>query len=102
MTILPPFNVLVPCRRRPDDRVRQAIGALLMEVRVEAELTQAGMARIAGHPGTWISRLERGEGNLTVPALLAICAAAGTSLTEFARRLEARLGVSAIDEENGE
>ena len=61
---------------------------LLREVRREAGLRQADLARSLGHPQSFVSKYESGERRLDLLELQQICAALGLSLTEFVRRFE--------------
>lgn len=62
--------------------------SLLRQMRVEAGLRQADLARRLGEPQSFVSRFESGERRLDVLELREICAALGVSLAEFVERLE--------------
>ena len=65
--------------------------SLLREVRIEAGLTQMGLAEHIGRDQTFISKYESGQRRLDVLEVREICQAVGTTLEEFARRLEKAL-----------
>ena len=57
-----------------------AIGTRLKQQRTELGLTQAGLAREAGVSPRFLVQLEKGEGNISVQRLHAVCAVLGLSL----------------------
>jgi len=61
---------------------------LLKQVRSEAGLTQAAMAKKLGQPQSYVSKYESGERRLDVVELKHVCQAAEISLTEFIQKLE--------------
>jgi len=70
---------------------QEALLHLLKEIRIEAELRQVDLAEKLGQPQPFVSRYESGERRLDILELREVCRALGTSLEEFAARLEERL-----------
>jgi transcriptional regulator with XRE-family HTH domain len=62
---------LSPRSFRPDSSLA-SLGEVVKALRAEAGLTQEGLAARAGIDPTYISRIERGERNLTWTALARI------------------------------
>jgi len=62
--------------------------SLLRQMRLDAGLRQADLARRLGEPQSFVSRCESGERRLDVLELREICAALGVSLGDFVERLE--------------
>jgi transcriptional regulator with XRE-family HTH domain len=67
---------------------------LLRQVRLEAGLHQADLAKQLGRPQSFVSKYERGERRLDLLELLAICEVLGISLIDFVRRLEESMNES--------
>lgn len=65
---------------------KQRLAALLREVRVEAGLTQAAVAKRIGQTQSYVSKYEQGEQRLDLLELQAVCNAVGIQITEFVRR----------------
>ena len=70
---------------------RDRLVALLREVRLEAGLTQAGLAARVGKDQAYVSRYESGQRRLDVLEVRELCRAIGISLEKFAKRLEKSL-----------
>jgi transcriptional regulator with XRE-family HTH domain len=68
-----------------------ALQDLLRQVRKQAKLRQEDVATNLGKPQSFVSKYESGERRLDILELREVCAAMGTSLVEFARRLERAL-----------
>ena len=68
-----------------------AVLRLLKSQRKRARLNQAELAQRVGETQSFISKVERGERRLDVIELRAFCAALGTTLPAFVKRLEAEL-----------
>ncbi len=64
---------------------------LLREMRLEAGLTQTGLAARIEKDQTYISKYESGERRLDVLEIREICQAIGITLEEFARKLDKAL-----------
>ncbi len=64
----------------------------LREARVQAGITQEGMATRLDETQSFISKCERGERRLDILELRAWCLALGISLTEFVTRLDRTCG----------
>ena len=62
--------------------------SLLRQMRVQAGLRQADLARRLGEPQSFVSRCESGERRVDILELREICAALGVSLADFVERLE--------------
>ena len=71
---------------------RHTLLGLLKEMRLEAGLRQVDLAEKLHVPQSMISKYEVGERRLDLLELRDICAALGSSLVEFVRELEKRLG----------
>ena len=69
-------------------RDRKVFLRLLRRVRVEARLTQAGLAKILGVTQARVSKYEQGERRIDMLELKTICDAITLPLMEFARRFE--------------
>lgn len=65
---------------------------LLVQVRVEAGVTQVELAARLDEVQPWISRVERGVRRLDLVELLLWCEALGISLSTFVQRYERLLG----------
>lgn len=65
---------------------KQRLTSLLREIRVEAVLTQAAVAKKIGQTQSYVSKYEQGEQRLDLLELEAVCEAVGIPLTEFVRR----------------
>ncbi len=72
--------------------------ALLRQIRLEAGLTQAELARRLGRPQTFVSKYELGERRLDLLQLRQICRAVGLTLGGFVARLEELLRVGGGDD----
>jgi transcriptional regulator with XRE-family HTH domain len=71
---------------------QKKLQALLRQVRMEAGLTQEGVAERLGRPQSFVSKYETGERRLDVLELREVCRVLGVPLGEFVRRLETGLG----------
>ena len=69
-------------------RDRKVFLRLLRICRIEAELTQAQLAKILGVTQARISKYEQGERRIDMLELKMICDAVELPLQEFARRFE--------------
>ena len=65
---------------------KQRLVSLLREIRVEAGLTQAAVAKSIGQTQSYVSKYEQGEQRLDLLELEAVCNAVGISLIDFVRR----------------
>ena len=82
-------------------RQRLVIGALLREIRLQADMRQEDVASAVGQPQSYVSKYETGERSLDVLEVRAVCIAMDTSLSEFAGILEQRLDRQAVAEDPG-
>lgn len=62
--------------------------SLVRQMRVDAGLRQADLAKKLGEPQSFVSRYESGERRLDVLELRQICSVLGVSLSDFIKRLE--------------
>jgi transcriptional regulator with XRE-family HTH domain len=62
--------------------------SLVRQMRVDAGLRQADLAKKLGEPQSFVSRYESGERRLDVLELRQICTVLGFSLADFIKRLE--------------
>ena len=74
------------CAERQRDR--KVFLRLLRRVRIEANLTQAQLAKILGVTQARVSKYEQGERRIDMLDLKAVCDAIKLPLTEFVRRFE--------------
>ncbi len=75
-----------------DSRTDEAcLQALLREMRSEAGLRQADLARRLGQPQSFVSKYESGERRLDILELRDVCRCLDVPLQEFVRRLEENL-----------
>lgn len=66
------------------DKSAKLFGERLRELRVaKTGLSQEAFADVAKFHRTFISRIERGESNITLPNIIRICEALGVTLAEF-------------------
>jgi transcriptional regulator with XRE-family HTH domain len=70
---------------------RSRLVSLLREIRIEAGLTQMGLAERIERDQTFVSKYESGQRRLDVLELREICQSIGLTLEEFVRRLEKAL-----------
>ena len=66
-----------------------ALGAAIRELRAERELTQEAVAQSAGVTVAHLSGIERGRGNPSWGAVVAIAEALDVSMATLAKRWEA-------------
>lgn len=62
------------------------LGALLRQVRLDAELTQLQLAEKIRETQSYVSKYESGEQRLDLIELEIVCKAVGISLTDFVER----------------
>jgi transcriptional regulator with XRE-family HTH domain len=74
--------------RRSQPAERDHFLSLLRQMRLDAGLRQADLARKLRQPQSFVSKYESGERRIDILELREICSALGVSLTEFVRRLE--------------
>jgi transcriptional regulator with XRE-family HTH domain len=75
--------------KKPDSRRQQTrLRALLRQLRIEARLRQADVARRLGEPQSFVSKYESGERRLSFVDVVRVCDALGVPLAEFVRRWE--------------
>jgi transcriptional regulator with XRE-family HTH domain len=67
---------------------RSRMVSLLREIRIEAGLTQVGLAVLIERDQTFVSKYESGQRRLDVLEVREICQAIGINLEEFVKRLE--------------
>lgn len=65
---------------------KSRLAALLRQVRLDANLTQAQLAEKIGQTQSYVSKYENGEQRLDLIELEAVCKAVGISLTGFVER----------------
>jgi transcriptional regulator with XRE-family HTH domain len=70
------------------DAARERFLDLLRQVRTEAGLKQADLAKKLHQPQSFVSKYESGERRLDLLELQQLCSALHLSLTEFVRRFE--------------
>ena len=67
--------------RQKEPETRRAVGRSLREIRIDAGLTIAAVARAVGIHGSYLSRIERGERAGTLRVLIAIATVLGADLS---------------------
>jgi DNA-binding XRE family transcriptional regulator len=84
-------NNLIFClvAKRSYDGERQFLRTLLRQLREEAHLCQADIARELGHPQSFVSNYEAGQRLLDLSELHHICEVVGVPLSELSARFEA-------------
>lgn len=73
------------------ERGKETLLELLKEVRAEAGLKQAELARRLGVAQSFISKYESGERRLDLLEMHEVCHAVGIRLADFAKRLDTAL-----------
>lgn len=63
---------------------------LLREIRIQRGLTQVELSEALELPQSFVSKYETGERRLDMVEVRAVCEALGTTLPQFARRLESK------------
>ncbi|WP_165665391.1 helix-turn-helix domain-containing protein [Metapseudomonas otitidis] len=67
---------------------RALLQEALKQIRLDAQLTQADLAKRLGKPQSYISKYESGERRLDIIEVQEICLAVGETLSNFAKALE--------------
>lgn len=75
---------------------RTLLQEALKQIRLDAQLTQADLAKRLGKPQSYVSKYESGERRLDIIEVQEVCLAIGETLSNFAQALEA----SFVTEEN--
>lgn len=65
---------------------KRRLASLLRDIRLEAGLTQAAVAKSIGQTQSYVSKYEQGEQRLDLIELEAVCKAVGVPLVDFVRR----------------
>lgn len=65
---------------------KHKLSALLRQVRLEADLTQAQLAEKLDQSQSYVSKYENGEQRLDLMELEAVCKATGVRLPDFVER----------------
>ena len=73
---------------------QRKLRAVLRQIRVEAGMKQADLARKLNQSQSFVSKYESGERRLDLLELRDICAAVGLTLAQFVTRLENSLNES--------
>lgn len=69
-------------------REHARVGKLLREIRRQAKLRQADVAKRLGVPQSFVSKYESGERRLEFVEVARICTALGVRFSEFVQRFE--------------
>lgn len=69
-----------------------ALAALMLQLRFEANLTQDQLAKKVGRHFTWVSKIERGTRRLDLVELCEVADALGLDPAEIVRRFRASVG----------
>ena len=70
---------------------RKILRALLKQLRTNAQLTQADLAKKLKQPQSFVSKYESGERRLDILELQSICTVLEISLADFVKKLEDNL-----------
>lgn len=81
-----PYSFLMATRANLAEKKRFL--SLVRQMRLDAGLRQADLARKLGEPQSFVSRYESGDRRLDVLELRQICGVLGVSLADFIKRLE--------------
>jgi transcriptional regulator with XRE-family HTH domain len=68
-----------------------ALTAILRNLRKDAGLTQAGLARLLGHHRTWVSKYETGARVIDAFQLREVCKALGVAFVTVVQRIDEEL-----------
>lgn len=68
---------------------RALLQEALKQIRLDAQLTQADLARRLGKPQSYVSKYESGERRLDIIEVQEVCLAVGETLSSFSQALEA-------------
>lgn len=74
--------------RGNSSRDRTRLLDLLKQIRLDASLTQAQLAKRLSRPQSFVSKYESGERRLDILELRQVCRASGISTVSFLGRLE--------------
>jgi transcriptional regulator with XRE-family HTH domain len=69
-----------------NEKVKALFGKRLRELRTSKNLSQEGLADLAGLDRTYVSSCERGERNLTIVSVSKLAIALGVDPAELVRR----------------
>lgn len=76
---------------RENEELVRAFAGVLMDARRDAGLTQEALSERANVSTRHVSYLETGRRQPTLTIIAALCGALGMPMSEFVRRIEARL-----------
>jgi transcriptional regulator with XRE-family HTH domain len=79
-------------RIRANRKQQQILCALFQEARADAGLSQEQLAEKLGKPQSFVSKYESGSRRLDLLELRDVCMAMGTSVVDFVRRFDQRVG----------
>ena len=68
--------------------MRREVGALLRQIRTEAGVRQADLARMLDRPQSYVSKYESAEKRLDIAELHHVCSALNVPLIDFVKRLQ--------------
>lgn len=74
--------------KRKAETLKQAIGAVVTQLRVEKDWSQAELSVRSGYGRTWISQLENGKVNPTLELIVALADTFTLTLSQFFARAE--------------
>jgi len=77
--------------------IEEAFGQVIQEIRRQRGLSQEQLGFESGLHRTYVSLLERGKRCPTLTTLLQLAAALSISPSEIVRRVESRIGWSAVN-----
>ena len=69
-------------------RINSWLGAAMRAKRIDADVSQSGLAHEIGVDQTYVSRMESGIKPISVPMLFDICKAIDTSAAELISQIE--------------
>ncbi|EKM97166.1 helix-turn-helix domain-containing protein [Stutzerimonas degradans] len=78
---------------------RTLLQEALKQIRLDAQLTQADLAKRLGKPQSYVSKYESGERRLDIIEVQEVCLAVGETLSSFSQALEASFSTEELIEE---
>ncbi len=80
--------------KRETETLRQAIGAVVTELRLKKKWSQGKLGEKAGYSTSWVNLLENGKVNPTLGLVIVLADIFDLSLSQFFARAERKLGKS--------
>ena len=74
--------------KRESGTLREAIGAVVTDLRLKKEWAQGKLAVKVGYSTSWVNKLEKGKVNPTLELVIALADTFGLTLSQFFARVE--------------